>query len=264
MGEAVSLPGGSARSVPLMEQVSEGVLMLCALTPVLILATILWVLLSGSLGVLQHAPIRSVLSSSGGLPLPLADGGTGIGPLLSGTLLTSAVAVAVALPLGLLSAIYLSEFSLPSLERLLRPALEFLSLLPTVVFAYFALLYGAPLLQGLFPELGLHSALSAGLAMGIMLTPFVALRSADAIRLVPSALREAACALGVGHLTTIFRIILPEAWLGILSAAALALVRALGESMIVAIAAGHRPGLTLDPRDPVSYTHLTLPTTPYV
>lgn len=224
---------------------------LCALSTLLILVAILWVLLSGSLGALQQTSGRTVVAFSAELPHLHAGASTGIGALLSGTLLTSGIAVVVALPLGLLSAIYLSEFSLPRLERLILPSLEFLSLLPTVVFAYFALLYCAPLLKGLLPGLGLHSALSAGLVMGILLTPLVAVRSVDALRLVPSSLREAACALGVGHLTTIFRIILPEAWLGILSAAMLAMVRAFGESMIVSIAAGHQPGLTLDPRDPV-------------
>ena len=246
----MNLPVWSLRSRPAAEHLFEGVLLLCGLFVIVSMTAILWVLLSGSLRFFEHVSVHQLIFAA---ELPSLQAGVDVGilSLLSGTLLTSVLAVVVSLPLGLLSAIYLSELAPPVLERVISPAFEFLSLIPTVVFGYFALFFCTPLLQRLLPELGPHSALSSGLVMGIMLTPFVAVLSVEALRAVPPSLREAACALGVSRLVTIFRVVLPAARVGILSAVALSAARAFGESMIVSIAAGHRPGVTLDPLDPV-------------
>lgn len=172
----------------------------------------------------------------------------GILPLLAGTFLTSAVALALAMPAGLLSAIYLSEYAPPRLRAILKPALEVLAGIPTVVYGYFALLFVTPLLQQVIPGVETFNALSAGLTMGVMILPLVSSLSEDALYAVPSSLREAAYALGATRLEVALRVVVPAALSGIAAAFILAASRAIGETMIVAIAAGQRPTLTLDPR----------------
>ncbi len=175
----------------------------------------------------------------------------GIWPLVAGTVLTSLIAVAVALPLGLLAAIYLSEFASPRVRRTVKPALELLAGVPTIVYGYFALTTLTPFLQSFVPGLAGFNALSAGIVMGVMIVPLVSSLSEDAIYAVPTGLREAAYALGAGRLPTIFRVVLPSARSGVAAAFTLAVSRAIGETMVVAIAAGQQPRLTLDPRVPI-------------
>ncbi len=175
----------------------------------------------------------------------------GLWPLLSGTLLTTLIAVAVAVPLGLLGAIYLSELATPRLRGLLKPLLEILAGVPTVVFGYFALLLVTPVLQRVVPGLAGFNALSPGLVMGVMILPIVASLSEDALHAVPRSLREASLALGASRLATVFRVVVPTAFSGIGAAVILGLSRAVGETMIVTIAAGQQPRLTLDPRVPI-------------
>ncbi len=198
----------------------------------------------------QEVPLTEFLFGTEWTPL-FFNKSFGILPLVCGTLLTSAVALCVALPLGLIIAIYLSEFASSRARSVLKPTMEVLAGIPTVVYGYFALLYVTPLLQKIFPELLGFNALSPGLVMGIMILPMVASLSEDAIYAVPGSLRQGAYALGAGKLQTIFGVILPAAFGGIAASFILAMSRAVGETMIVAIAAGQQPQLTLNVFEPV-------------
>ncbi len=175
----------------------------------------------------------------------------GILPLLSGTLLTSAIALLVAAPVGLVSAIYLSEYASERLRRAVKPLLEVLAGIPTVVYGYFALLFVTPLLQGFIPALAGFNALGPGIVMGIMIIPMISSLSEDAMYAVPQSLREAAHALGSSRLQVALRVVVPAALSGIAASFLLAVSRAVGETMIVAIAAGQQPRLTLNPLVPI-------------
>ena len=174
----------------------------------------------------------------------------GVWPLVTGTLVTAAIAMAVALPCGLLAAIYLSELAAPRTRRVLKPALELLAGVPTIVYGYFALTVVTPALQGVVPGLAGANALAPGLVMGVMIIPMMSSLSEDAIYAVPADVREAAYGLGAGTLPAIVRVIVPSAWSGIAAAMTLSVSRAIGETMIVAIAAGQQASFTLDPREP--------------
>jgi len=163
---------------------------------------------------------------------------------------TAAIAMSVALPFGLLAAIYLSEYALPGTRKALKPALELLAGVPTIVYGYFALTVVTPFLQGYIPGLAGGNMLSPGIVMGIMIIPMVSSLAEDAIYAVPDSLREGALALGAGKLPTILRVIVPSAWSGIAAAMTLAVSRAIGETMIVAIAAGNQANFTYDAREP--------------
>jgi phosphate transport system permease protein len=175
----------------------------------------------------------------------------GIWPLVCGTVLTSAIAMAVALPFGLLAAIYLSEFAHPRTRKIIKPALELLAGVPTIVYGYFALTVLTPFLQGSIPDLAGFNALSPGIVMGVMIIPMISSLGEDAIYSVPVSLREAAYGLGAGRIQAIFRVVVPSAWSGIAAAFTLAISRAIGETMIVTVAAGQQPRLGLDPRQPI-------------
>ena len=175
----------------------------------------------------------------------------GVLPLVVGTLLVSTVAMAVALPAGLLTAIYLSEYAPTTVRRVVKPILEVLAGVPTVVYGYFALLFVTPLLQQVIPGLAGFNALSPGLVMGIMILPMVSSLSEDALHSVPRGLREAAYALGATRAQTTVRVVVPAAFSGISAAGILAISRAVGETMIVTIAAGQQPRLTANPLVPI-------------
>jgi len=175
----------------------------------------------------------------------------GIWPLLGGTLLISFIALAVAVPMGIGAAIWLSEIASPRARRFLKPALEVLAGVPTLVYGALALVVVTPILQKIVPGLAGFNALAPGLVMGLMLVATVATLVEDALRAVPHSLREAACGLGADRVTTVMSVVLPSARAGIVAATTLALGRAIGETMIVAIAAGQQPRLTLDPRVPI-------------
>jgi len=175
----------------------------------------------------------------------------GVLPLVGGTLLVSTVAMCVALPSGLLTAIYLSEYAPPLVRRIIKPVLEVLAGVPTVVYGYFALLFVTPLLQSLLPGLAAFNALSPGLVMGIMILPMVSSLSEDALHSVPSGLRDAAYALGATKAQATVRVVVPAAFSGISAAAILAIARSIGETMIVTIAAGQQPRLTMNPLVPI-------------
>ncbi|GAP11394.1 phosphate ABC transporter membrane protein 1, PhoT family [Bellilinea caldifistulae] len=171
----------------------------------------------------------------------------GVLPLVNGTLLVAAGAMLVAVPLGLLAAIFLSEYASERLRRILKPILEILAGIPTVVYGYFALLFITPILRDLFPETQIFNAASASIAMGFMILPLMASVSEDALSAVPRSLREAAYAMGATKFETATQVVLPAALSGVAAAFILAVSRAIGETMIVAIAAGQQPKLTLNP-----------------
>jgi phosphate transport system permease protein len=222
----------------------------CAAISVLTTAGIILVLIVESVGFFGEVSPAQFFGDTEWTPL-FAQKRFGIWALVSGTVLTSFFAIVTAVPLGLLGAIYLSEFAPPRLRQALKPVMELLAGIPTVVYGYFALTIVTPILQWIVPGLAGFNALSPGIVMGIMILPTIASLSEDAIYAVPNGLREAAYALGGGKLRTIFRVVLPTAISGIGASIILGISRAVGETMIVAIAAGQQPRFTLDPRVPV-------------
>ena len=233
-----------------VERAIEGALFLCAALSILTTAGIIGVLLVETIAFLRDVPLTAFLFGTVWTPL-FSTKQFGVLPLVTGTVLVSLIAMAVALPAGLLSAIYLSEFAPQTVRRVAKPALEILAGIPTVVYGYFALLFVTPLLQSLLPGLAGFNALSPGLVMGVMILPMVSSLSEDAMRSVPDGLREGAYALGATRAQAALRVVLPAALSGISAAVILAVSRAVGETMIVAIAAGQQPRLTFDPRVPV-------------
>ena len=239
------------RSVRLKERIIEILLFLAAFSSVAITAGIVGVLVYESFAFFSHVSLVEFFTDTLWTPL-FAAPRFGILPLVAGTLVTTAVALTVALPIGSVVAIYLSEFAPRVVREILKPALELLSAVPTVVYGYFALLFVAPLLQKLIPGLPTFNMLSAGIVMGIMIIPYVSSLSEDAMRAVPMSLRESAYALGANRIITALRVVYPAALSGVIASYILAISRALGETMIVAIAAGMQPNLTLDPREPAA------------
>ena len=233
------------------EKVIESILFLCAASSVFITLAILGVLLFESYSFFSVVPITTFLTDTMWTPL-FAEPRYGILPLLNGTLLSTLVALTVAGPLGLLAAIYLSEFASPRFREIVKPMLELLSGVPTVVYGFFALLFVTPLLQKFIPNLPGFNVLSAGIVMGIMIIPYIASLSEDAMRAVPQGLRDGSLALGATRLETALRVVLPSAISGVAAAFVLGISRAVGETMVVAIAAGQQPNLTIDPRDPAA------------
>jgi phosphate transport system permease protein len=175
----------------------------------------------------------------------------GISPLLAGTFLIAAGSALVAVPLGLASAIYLSEYAPDRVRRVIKPVLELLAGIPTVVYGFFALTFVTPLLKHVIPSLDVFNALSAFITVGIMVTPMISSMSEDAMLAVPRSLREAAYALGATRLEVAVRVVLPAAFSGVMSSVILAVSRAIGETMIVALAAGATPKLTLNPLESI-------------
>ncbi len=230
------------------ERAIESALFLSAVFSIVITVGIVGILVVESASFFQHVSIREFLTETMWTPT-FEEKHFGILPLICGTLVTTAVALAVALPLGTLIAVYLSEFAPFWLRETMKPILELLGAVPTVVYGYFAFLFVAPLLQKIIPGLPALNMLSAGIVMGIMIIPYVSSLSEDAMRTVPMLLREGAYALGANKTITAFRVVVPAAFSGLMSAYILAISRAVGETMIVAIAAGGQPNLTLNPAE---------------
>lgn len=222
----------------------------CATVSVLTTLGIIFVLLDEARYFFSQVSVVEFLTETRWTPL-FTDKHFGIWPLLSGTLLTSGLALMLAVPLGLLAAIYLSELASQTTRKFLKPLLELLAGVPTVVYGFFALTVLTPFLQHPVPNLAGFNALSAGIVMGMMILPIVASLSEDALGAVPRLLRENAAALGATRLTILFRITLPTAFSGIAAAILLSISRAVGETMIVAIASGQQPRFTFDPRVPI-------------
>jgi phosphate transport system permease protein len=234
------------------ERTIEALLFLAAASSVFVTVGIFAVLLYESVTFFTHVPLKDFLTDTMWTPL-FANPHYGILPLVTGTLLSTLVALFVAAPLGLIAAVYLSEFASAGFREIVKPALELLSGVPTVVYGFFALLFVTPLLQKtILPSLPGFNILSAGIVIGIMIIPYIASVSEDALRAVPQGLRDGSLALGATKLETAFRVVLPAAFSGVAAACILGISRAVGETMVVAIAAGQQPNLTLDPREPAA------------
>ena len=232
------------------EKIIEGLLWLSAAITIFITVGVIWVLLSESLVFFSEVSVVEFLTSREWTPL-FAQKNFGILPLVAGTFLTTFIAIAVALPLGLTIAVYLNEYAHSRLKRYVKPLLEILATIPTVVYGFFALTVVTPFLQKFIPGLAGFNALSAGMVMGIMIIPMISSLSEDAISAVPRSLREAAYGMGSTRLQTAFGVMVPAASSGIIVSVILAISRAVGETMIVAIAAGQQPRFTLDPTVPI-------------
>lgn len=240
--------GANGRKV--FEKIVEGTLALCSSFSILTTLGIIAVLSVESVLFFREVSLSQFIFDSQWTPLFL-EKHFGIWPLIAGTVLTSAIALALSVPAGLIIAIYVSEFAEERTRKILKPLLELLAGVPTIVYGYFALLVITPILQQVFPTMGSFNALSAGIAMGIMILPMMASLSEDAIYTVPRSLREGAYALGASKLQMILGAVLPGAVGGITAAVILSGARAVGETMIVAIAAGQQPLLHFDPLQPV-------------
>jgi phosphate transport system permease protein len=230
------------------EDVVKGVLALCALVSVLTTVGIVVALFQPAIEFFRDVSLVDFLTGTEWAPL-FEPQHFGVVPLITGTLLVTAVASLVAMPLGLGSAIYLSEYASRRSRNVLKPLLEILAGIPTVVFGYFALTFVTPLLRDLGVGVEIFNTLSAGLVMGVMLIPTIASLSEDAMGAVPGALRDGAYALGSTKLQVATRIVVPAAVSGIVASFVLGLSRAVGETMIVLIAMGQQPNLTFDPRE---------------
>ncbi|MDH5286825.1 MAG: phosphate ABC transporter permease subunit PstC [Betaproteobacteria bacterium] len=233
------------------ERAIEALLFLAASVSVLTTAGIVYILVKESAVFFGQVSPWSFLTDTQWTPL-FDDAHFGIGVLLSGTITSSAVALLVAIPLGTTIAIYLSEFARPRSREIAKPILELLSGVPTIVYGYFALLFVTPILQKLIPGLPGFNLLSAGIVMGIMIVPLVASISEDAMRAVPMALREGSFAMGATRLQTALNVVFPAALSGIAAAYILGISRAVGETMILAVAAGMQPNLTFNPLEPAA------------
>jgi phosphate transport system permease protein len=233
------------------EKIIEWLLLLSALAAVFVTLGIVFVLVKESFVFFMHVSLWDFLTDKQWTPL-FADAHFGISVLLAGTLTSSLIALAVAIPLGTIIAIYLSEYASARARELWKPMLELLAGIPTIIFGYFALFFVTPCLQMLIPGLPGFNLLSAGLVMGIMIVPYISSLSEDAMRAVPMSLREGSYAMGATRLQTAIRVVFPAALSGIAAAYILGISRAIGETMIVSVAAGMQPNLTMNPMQPAA------------
>ncbi len=250
-GTAAVARGLAARRPRRGEQAIKGLLFLCAMLSVGTTVAIVVSLLEPTVEFFAEASPWEFFTSTTWAPL-FADPEFGVLPLVTATLLITGIALALAVPVGLLSAIYLQQYARPRTRELLKPTLELLAGIPSVVYGFFALTFVTPLLQDFWPfgePPGIFNAASAGLVMGIMIVPTIASLSEDAMAAVPRSLAEAAYALGSNRMTVATRVVMPAALSGIVAAVVLGISRAIGETMIVLIAAGGTPNLSFNPAE---------------
>jgi phosphate transport system permease protein len=233
------------------DRIVELILLLAGLVAVFTTIAIVFILFYESSFFFEHVSIRDFVTDTMWTPL-FADARYGIMPLVAGTLTVTAVAILVAIPVGTIIAIYLSEFAPHHLRETVKPVLELLGAVPTVVYGYFALLMVTPLLQQVWPNLPGFNMLSAGLVIGLMIVPYVASVSEDAMRAVPKYMREGSYAMGATKMQTALRVVVPGAFSGLAAAYILGISRAVGETMVVAIAAGMMANLTFNPTEPAA------------
>jgi len=232
------------------ELIIERALLLSALITILTTIGIIWVLLSESFAFFKVVSLWDFLTDTEWTPL-FTQKHYGILSLVSGTVLTTGIAILVAVPSGLTIAVYLNEYSTKKMRNIVKPLLEILAAIPSIVYGFFALIVITPVLQYFFSEVSGFNALSAGIVMGIMIIPFISSLSEDVLNAVPNSLREASYGMGATKFQTSFRVLVPAASSGIIASIILAISRAIGETMIVAIAAGQQPNLTLNPTVPI-------------
>jgi len=233
------------------DRIIEAILLAAGLVAVFTTVAIVFILFYESSYFFEHVSVRDFLTDTMWTPL-FADARYGIMPLVAGTLTVTGVAILVAIPVGTIVAIYLSEFAPHRLRETVKPVLELLGAVPTVVYGYFALLMVTPLLQKIWPDLPGFNMLSAGLVIGLMIVPYVASVSEDAMRAVPKYMREGSYAMGATKLQTALRVVVPGAFSGLAAAYILGISRAVGETMVVAIAAGMMANLTFNPTEPAA------------
>jgi len=234
----------------ILNKTAEGALFLSALFSVLITVGIIVVLLFETIEFFKEVPLIKFLTDTQWTPL-FEDKHFGILPLLNATILTSLIAMIVSISFGLTIAIYISEYLKPEKRIVLKPIMEILAVVPTVVYGYFALLFVTPVLRNIFPDISTFNALSPGIVMGIMIIPIVATMSDDAMQAVPNWLREGGFALGASKFQVTTGVVVPSALSGIMASFILGVSRAIGETMIVAIAAGQMPNLTFNVLEPM-------------
>jgi len=251
--KALASKGGfaSLRYRKIRDRIVELVLFAAGMVAVFTTLAIVVILFYESAAFFEHVSIKDFLTDTMWTPL-FADARYGIMPLVAGTLTVTGVALLVAIPLGTIVAIYLSEFAPHRLRETVKPILELLGAVPTVVYGYFALLMVTPLLQKFIPGLPGFNMLSAGLVIGLMIVPYVASVGEDAMRAVPRYMREGSYAMGATKLQTALRVVVPGAFSGLAAAYILGISRAVGETMVVAIAAGMQPNLTFNPTEPAA------------
>jgi phosphate transport system permease protein len=252
-GKALQANGAftSLRYRKARDRVIELILLAAGLVAVFTTVAIVFILFYESSFFFEHVSIKDFITDTMWTPL-FADARYGIMPLVAGTLTVTGVAVLVAIPVGTIVAIYLSEFATHRLRETVKPILELLGAVPTVVYGYFALLMVTPQLQKVWPELPGFNMLSAGLVIGLMIVPYVASVSEDAMRAVPKYMREGSYAMGATKLQTALRVVVPGAFSGLAAAYILGISRAVGETMVVAIAAGMMANLTFNPTEPAA------------
>ena len=238
------------RITKIKERGIEAILFLSALSSVFITLGIVLILFYEALGFFKNVSLWEFLTGKQWTPL-FAQPKFGILPLVTGTLLVTGIAVLVALPIGIVVAVYLSEYAPFKIKEVVKPILELLAAVPTVVYGYFALLFLTPILQKFIPNLSGFNALSPGIIMGIMIIPYVSSVSEDAMKAVPMFIREGSYAMGATKFQTAFKVAIPAAFSGIAAAFVIGISRAIGETMVVAIAAGMMPNLTLNPTEPI-------------
>jgi phosphate transport system permease protein len=242
-----------ARSQRVREWIIEALLFLAALSSVLITMGIVGILLYESFAFFRHVGLFDFLTDTQWTPL-FENPRYGILPLLAGTVTVTLIALVVAMPLGTISAIWLSEYAPYRVREVVKPTLELLGAVPTVVYGYFALLFVTPLLQTMLRKVGIElpgfNMLSAGIVIGIMIIPYISSLSEDAMHAVPMHIREGSYAMGATRMQTALRVIVPSSFSGISAAYILGISRAIGETMVVAVAAGMQPNLTMNPKEP--------------
>ncbi len=238
------------KSHSLIERVIEAGLFSSGILSILITLAVLAILSSGVIAFFSEVSLWDFFGDTQWSPL-FSQKHFGIWPLVSGTILVTIIAISIAVPFGVLAAVYLSEFAQGKIRKVIKPTLEVLAGIPTIVYGYFALVFVTPLLQKAIPVLAGFNALSPGLVMGIMILPMISSLSEDAIHSVSGSLKEGSYALGASKLSTLFRVTIPTAFSGIMASVILAVSRAIGETMIVSIAAGQQPTLTTNPLVPV-------------
>jgi phosphate transport system permease protein len=231
------------------ERIIEAVLFLAAFSAVAVTVAIVAILVYESSEFFRQVPLVDFLTDTQ-WTIMFADKHFGVLPLLAGTLVTTTVALLLAVPVGTVTAVYLSEFASPRVREIVKPTLELLAGIPTVVYGYFALLMVTPALQWFMPDLPGFNMLGPGLVIGIMIIPHVSSVAEDAMRSVPASMREGSYAMGATRMQTSLRVVVPAATSGIVAAYILGISRAFGETMVVAVAAGQQPNFTWDPREP--------------
>lgn len=248
--KGAQMANGRIKRMKISNVIARNIFFLFAIITILTTVGIIFSLLRESIGFFSEIPIKDFIFGKVWTPL-FSDPEFGVLPLVSGTVLITLISAIISIPIGLFTAIYLSEYADKKVRKIIKPILEILAGIPSIVFGYFALTTITPFLKNIIPQTEIFNALSASLAVGVMTIPLVSSLSEDALRAVPDSLRQGALALGSTKMETSLKVVVPAAISGISSSFVLAISRAIGETMIVTIAAGARPNLTFNPLESV-------------